>query len=233
MTTTFTDLPEADQTQLLARLKVYGLDQTAITHPDLVVPGGSTVRLAAGDPQSAVQARMLTTKNLDELKQWIGIPDELYTTGRLDQKRILMPPALTPPATGKPELAQVGVQSSAATADAERLANVRLATSAYLFGNSAEVSGYASEISTVFPEFQVPIWNFYTITVNAGATLELSGAQNILSAWKIVIYEGGTIAASGGLKTDTVQLEKVGNQIVVHPFPIGPVHVAPITEAQT
>lgn len=72
--------------------------------------------------------------------------------------------------------------------------------------------------------FQVPIWVFYTITVYPGATLQLTGAQNVLSAWRIVVYDGGTIAATGGLKTDAVILEKIAG--TSGPSGAGTVHVA-------
>jgi hypothetical protein len=223
MATTFDDLPSGDQAQLLARLKVYGLDQTAITHPDLVVPGGATVHLGAGDQRSAVPARMITTSDLSELKRWIGIPDQLYTSGKLNEKRIPLPAPLEAKLERAPEPVTHPATPPVHHGPAgDRMANVHLAAAAYLFGNSAKVSGYKGEIEGVFINFQIPVWVFLTITVYPGATLQVSGPQNVLSAWKIVVYDGGTIAATGGLKTDTVILEKAEGTVI----PSGPLHVA-------
>jgi hypothetical protein len=190
-TTTVESLSEVDRADLTKRLSVYNLDPTAVIQPDLVVPANSTLTLSASDPKSFVQPHILSTSNLDTLKTWIGVPDTLYAAGKLERARTVLPKPVVP---------------GAAKADVS-VDDIRTAASAYLFGESTLVSSYKPIVESYFPNFQIPFWLFYTITVNG--VLFFGPGQNVLSAWKIVINPGGFIwAPFGNLKTNSTILQK-------------------------
>lgn len=212
--TTLESLSAADNAEFVQRLSVYGLDASAVLQADLVVPAKTTMTLSASDPKSFMQPRLLNTTNLDELKAWIGIPDTLYQTGILSRATIKLPTSVAPEI--RAPVAESLTVASAAAADAARaalpaaeLANLRTAASAYLFGDSALVAGYKTAVENLFPNFQIIFWPFFTITVNPGSILTIGPGQNILFAWKIVIYEGGLVYAPyGSLKVDSVILQQ-------------------------
>ncbi|HTW82915.1 MAG TPA: hypothetical protein VMD91_02465 [Candidatus Sulfotelmatobacter sp.] len=163
---------------------------TAVAQADLVVPANSEMTLSVSDSKSAVKPQTLTTTSLSELKSWIGLPDTLYSAGKLDRAKVVMPK----------------VAASALTAEAT--AAIRTAAAAYLFGESSSVSAYQSAIEKYFKNFQIIFWPFYTITVGANSTLTMGPGQNVLSAWKIVLEKGAKVkAAQGALKVDSVILQ--------------------------
>ncbi len=90
----------------------------------------------------------------------------------------------------------------------------RQAAISYIWGNSADSATYKPVIQQIFPVIQIPIWLFLTITVSAGSVLQLGPGYNVLCAWKIIIQEGGTIAAEGGLKVECTILQKTQPLII-------------------
>ncbi len=221
MATTLENLPDAQRAEFLSRLDVYGLDEAAVTHTDLVVPANTTMTLAAGDAHSFVRPQLLNTTDLDTLKRWIGLSDSLYHDEVLSRARVALPTALPAemlvdrePVEARAAAAELARPEPAVAArpvvPVEQLANLRTAASAYLFGDSQLVSGFKEPIETTFKNFQIIFWPFLTVTVNAGSVLTIGAGQNVLFAWKIVIHEGGRVVSShGNLKTEAVVLEKV------------------------
>jgi hypothetical protein len=213
MATTLESLPDAERAEFLSRLDAYGLNESAVTHADLVVPANTTMTLAAGDAHSFVRPQLLNTTDLDTLKRWIGVPDSLYADDELARTHIALPTAL--PAEMLTDRAPVEGRTSTAElirprVPVEQLGNLRTAAAAYLFGDSQLVAAYKTPIETVFKGFQIIFWPFVTITVNAGSALTIGAGQNVLFAWRIVIHEGGLVfAPHGNLKTEAVILEKV------------------------
>lgn len=194
MATTLASLSAADKTDFLQRLSTFGVTESAIQQTDLVVPAEQTVTLSATDAKSAVKPQILTTTNLDQLKTWIGVPDTLYTAKKLDVARVAVPKAAAP----------------TAAVSAANLSDVHQAAYAYLFGQSTLAASYKATIEKYFKNFQIIFWPFYTITLNAGSTLVIGPGQNVLSAWKIIIHNGGKISAPhGNLKTSATILQKV------------------------
>ncbi len=186
-TTTLESLSAADQADFTKRLGTYGLNATAVIQPDLVVPANSKMTLSASDAKSFVKPHVLTTADLDVLKTWIGVPDTLYTAGKLDVAKVVQPKSATPaPIT------------SAATATAAQLDDLATAASAYVFGRSNLTASYKSAVEKYFGNFQVSAWPFLTITVNAGGVLTIGPGQNVLVAWKVLVQAGGQISMPNG-----------------------------------
>ena len=80
MATTFDSIPDAQRADFLKRLAIYGLGETSILQPDLVVPSKTTMTLSA-DTRSFLRPHVLATTDLNELKNWIGVPDKRFKEG--------------------------------------------------------------------------------------------------------------------------------------------------------
>jgi hypothetical protein len=197
-----------DTADFAQRMSVYGMGVSGVIQSDLVVPPKTTLTLSAGDTRSFLRPRLLTTTDLDELKAWIGLPDTLYTNKKLDMGTIRLPTSPAP--THLVEEAADVTARLPVVLPVEQVTNLRTAASAYLFGNSQLVAGYKSAIEKFYPNFQIIFWPFVTVTVNAGSTLVIGAGQNVLCAWRIVIYQGGRVVGEGGsLKVDSSILQKI------------------------
>ena len=189
MPTNINSLSAEGRADFLGRLGLFGLDASAIIQPDLVVPPRSKLSLSMGLTNSFVRPHVLVTRNLDDAKKWIGIPNEHFQRGILKARPAPSPlrAMLQPPGIGRVASA-APLQFTAAEQD-----TIRDAAVSYIWGNSASVANYKSVVEQLFGEFQFPIWIFLTITVTAGSTLVLGPGQNILCCWQITIEEGGSI----------------------------------------
>jgi hypothetical protein len=221
MATTLESLSAADRADFEKRLSTYGQDETAVLMPDLVVPAKTTMLLSGSDAKSFARPRVLSTKDLDELKSWIGVSDTMYQSGKLDRSLIRLPN------TAAPKLMEAAVRAPSATVpnggatvpngaaapaalSEENLDNVRTAAAAYLFGDSQLTASYKATVEKFFPDFQINFWPFLTITVNAGSILTIGPGQNVLCAWKIIINNGGMVYAPyGNLKLESTILQKI------------------------
>ena len=219
MATTFDSIPDAQRADFLKRLAIYGLGETSILQPDLVVPSKTTMTLSA-DTRSFLRPHVLATTDLNELKNWIGVPDKRFKEGlhsAFSKIQIPIPKRLpAAPAARQvkkaPEVAGL-VQRAYSAADFDR---IRLATMSYLWGNSTHVSDFKSIVEEAIGEFQVAVWPFLTITVHTGAVLEIGGGANVLCAWKIIIQEGGQVRGlNSNLHVQCTILQK--EQIFIRP----------------
>ena len=196
MATTFDSIPAAQREDFLKRLAIYGLGETSILQPDLVVPAKTTMTLSSA-AKSFLRPHVLTTTDLDELKNWIGIPDKRFKEGlhsAFSKTHIPLPKKLSTPAAGheakKAADAANLPQRAFSSAD---YGNIRLAAMSYIWGNSAHVADFKPIVEEALGRFQVAVWPFLTITVHTGAVLEIGGGANVLCAWKIIIQEGGEV----------------------------------------
>lgn len=227
MATTLDSLSAADRADFQKRLGIFGLDETGILQPDLVVPANTTLTLSASDPRSFIRPRLLATNDLDQIKKWIGVDDQLFEQGKLQSTLAVPAPlraraAVSPTAGAAPGAAgAVDLQGAASNGNfrSSDLDNLRTAATAYIWGHSPLAASYKSAVQLHFPSMQVALWPFFTITVNAGSVLQLGPGQNVLCAYKIVIHQGGTVRASGGLTVQSTVVQKILNFIPI-PFPI-------------
>jgi hypothetical protein len=147
--------------------------------------------------KSFLRPHVLTTTDLDELKNWIGIPDKRFKEGlpsAFSKTHIPLPKKLSTgkaahPAGQLTEEANV-TQRAFSSADYDK---IRLATMSYVWGNSAHLADFKPIVEEALGRFQIAVWPFLTITVHTGAVLEIGGGANVLCAWKIIIQEGGQV----------------------------------------
>lgn len=85
---------------------------------------------------------------------------------------------------------------------AEELEEVRTAARAYIRGDQRMASAYKRHIEELFGVFEIAAWFYTTVIVESGATLEFGKGANVLSAWKVIIEDGGTIRSEGNLTVD-------------------------------
>jgi hypothetical protein len=228
MPTTISSLSSADQSDFTKRLGLFGLDTSAITQPDLVVPSQSKLTLSTAGPSSFTHPHILVSKNLDDVKKWIGIPDTYFQKGTLPGRAAPPPLRLTAPVTAEAPAPRVAGLAAASTlaagtaATAFKLASadldtVRRGAISYIWGDSTQAASYKTIAEQHFGEFQISIWPFFTIFVSAGSTLQLGPGNNVLCAWKIVIQEGGAIVSTGGLTVQCTILQKT-IPLLLHPI---------------
>jgi|SRR5581483_2903956 len=229
MATTLNSLSDADRSDFLKRLSLFGLDASSVLQPDLVVQPKTTMSLSAASPNSFLRPHMLTTSNLDELKRWIGIPDQHFASGLLTSTLEAPPPIskalsakLATPAVAPAATALTGSVTTAAikSISSKDMDNLRTAATSYIWGQTTASASYKSVIEAAFKNFQVAVWPFYTITVSAGSVLEIGSGPHVLCAWKIIIQQGGQVRGVGtNLHVQCTILEKQ-QSIIRSPGPI-------------
>jgi hypothetical protein len=221
MATTLNSLSAADKADFLKRLAVFGLDGSSVLQPDLVVQPRTTLTLSSTSPNSFLRPHMLTTSNLDELKGWIGIPDQHFQKGLL-ASTMEAPPPISKALAGKFAAPIATFASPVAATRAGTATNValqgvtskdmdslRTAAMSYIWGQSSVSASYKTVVEAAFKNFQVAVWPFYTITVSAGSVLEIGSGPHVLCAWKIIIQQGGQIRGVGtNLHVQCTILEK-------------------------
>lgn len=84
----------------------------------------------------------------------------------------------------------------------EELEEVRTAARSYIRGDQRMASAYKRHIEELFGVFEIAAWFYTTVIVESGATLEFGKGANVLSAWKVIIEDGGTIRSEGNLTVD-------------------------------
>lgn len=219
MATTFDSIPDAQRADFLKRLAIFGLGETSILQPDLVVPSKTTMTLSSA-ANSFLRPHVLTTTDLDELKKWIGIPDKRFKEGfpsAFSKTHLPLPKKLSTPAAShqakKATEAADLTQRAFSSADYDK---IRLATMSYIWGNSAHAADFKPIVEEALGRFQIAVWPFFTITVHTGAVLEIGGGANVLCAWKIIIQEGGQVRGlDTNLQVQCTILQK--EQIFIRP----------------
>jgi hypothetical protein len=219
MATTFDSLSAADRADFSQRLALYGLNETSVLQSDLFIPPNTTVTLSAS-PGSFLQAYILTTQDVNELKRWIGTPNRYFEKGDIKN----------PYHSAKAIEATVRKYQDVATPSAIGskldLEEIHAGAIAYIWGDSNKVKDLKPILDRVFGRYQVIFWPFFTITVSRGSVLELGPGANVLFAWKIIIEEGGEVRGNGtNLTVQCTILQKKNS--VLPPFGDNPVRVAP------
>jgi hypothetical protein len=210
------DLPAADRGDFEKRLKKYNLDAGAIEIDTLDVPPSTKTLLSISTKERSFhKPQILVSNDIDQVKRWVGLPDKL-----MDQAPQLRRPRV---ATGwlPPGLAHKGAGAGARKAAAAALAAfdrgklsssqldvLRGAAEAYVRGDSRLVASYRPILTQFIPRFEIPAWLFKVIRVRSGAVLEFGPGYHVLTAWKIIIEQGGTIRSRGSLNVDCTILER-------------------------
>jgi hypothetical protein len=190
------------QISLETRLSALNLKAAAVNPTDLNVPANQQVVIDINNKTYAKNLTYLTPQTLDDVKQWLGIPDSAFAqapvVGKTIQPRMVVAPTRVANPTVLPQIAlQPGVEHSPAD-----IAQLHSLASDYVYGNSVHVS--ASQIPAlnawiVAQKIKIPIFVFANINVAAGATLQVNVAT--LFAHYITVEHTGKIKLRGGSKT--------------------------------
>lgn len=187
------DFPKPTPAQ---RLAVYGLDAEKVSLQDLTVKRGQYFELDARKLSDDRSFTRLHAKSIKDIKAWLGAPDSAFghdqpIFGPLPALDRLSPEALKEPQRLDPE-----VRTTLAATARE-----------FIHGNSRTVSQYEGMINdqfvTRFPAgLLVSIFHYLTVTIDAGATLEIGGSTSVFYANRLRIHQTGTLSVVGTVKAD-------------------------------
>ncbi len=215
------------------RLARYCAEDTAIDD-ELVTPCRSVVMLSASPrDKSARPPRMLHTQDLDELKQWIGLPDEAVK-GRVlvdnDQRREMRHVCkchdeYTADEAGK---AAARFNATVRTLDSpsQKLDALRAHARSYLYGDSTLVKDAKPAIETYFESFVIPLWVLQKVVVKSGSVLAFGPGSNVLLASELEIEQGGQVLSYGSLTVNVATLRKTKDVIVLAPINVQALAIA-------
>jgi hypothetical protein len=112
----------------------------------------------------AVRPRLLATRDLDQLKAWIGVPDRAYESGELPQRAV---------PSWSPWLADGSASEAEESATADALSQAR---QAYVHGYSKLIERGKPQIEEFFGEFRVACFAIRRVVVEPQAGLVVQGS---------------------------------------------------------
>jgi hypothetical protein len=229
-------LTAADREEFIRRLSKYGLNEQSVIQPELVVLPSTKIKLTwGGNISSFREPLVLRTRDLADVKRWVGIPDTFLERGG-SGPRVSLPRTLPTRLVPTPQPSPIATQPTGtttaprplsavlrptrgSTAEAlarpelsslttTQLAEVPLAARAYIFGNSKLVAKHKPVVEAVLGIIQIPIWPFFTIVVRANSVLEFGPGNHILTAGRLVLEPGAKVRSYGNLNVDCTIIEK-------------------------
>ena len=177
------------------RAAVYGLKPDQLFDHTLIVPANQHMRLSGERVKEDHPAlRRLHPKSIDDVKRWIGVPDELGARRACSCKL----PAAVPGAESASDLRR---------GDPKALRAAYEVAHEYVHGDSRRVAAYKpfldklvdrSWISIILLRPDIDIYN--------GAVLEVGSDIKVLFARHIRIWKGGLLKIRGDVKIDCVSI---------------------------
>lgn len=181
---------------LETRLKELNLSATRIKPADLEVPANKTVVLSASDASLKKNLAYLEPKTINDLKRWIGIPDQAFAhvPAAATSHRVVLHSSERVDAISAAAInAAILIQPSEVFQPNQIVALQGFARD-YLFGHSASISPQqipALDAWVLQQKIKIPILLFRDIHVAAGAVLDVK--TKVLFANNITIDRGGLI----------------------------------------
>lgn len=177
------------------RLSRYGLKPTDALAGSLVVAAGKRTELCTAGGETPPEGLLrLEPKSLDDVKQWIGVPDELGAKRACSCEM----PAEVPGVSSASELRELDTNSRRA---------IRNLAQEYVHGDSRRVAAYAPILDLMVDRAYLHGWFFREdIDIYNGAVLEIGGAVRILFARHIRIWVGGELRITGDATIDCVSI---------------------------
>jgi len=175
------------------RIRVEDIDWKA-----LQVPAGQSVTIDADDPAFQHQIKRMRPQQLEDVREWAGIPARSYTR-RVVAGRVI--PAMRPSATLTARLASSDLHSISPTArlaDLQPMQRTKMIGAAknLVFGQvkTAELNTplYAAAQAWIM-ERVLPIFFASDIVVGPNASLYISPSVSSIVAYRIRIHRGGSI----------------------------------------
>ncbi len=189
------------------RLKRYGLEASEDVGDALVVEEGEHIRLFADGRDDPGPGRIrLEPKSMDDVKRWIGVPDELGAR-RSGKCRL---PAEIP-----------GLESSSDLRKLDPSSRLNLQDLAHEFvhGDSRPLKSYEPLLMKLLDRSWIVGWYFRKdIDIYPGAVLEVGGGTKVLFARHIRIWTGGTLKVTGDATIDCVSIRGNYMEVVAQPL---------------
>lgn len=98
--------------------------------------------------------------------------------------------------------------SSAMRLAAAEIDTIRAAARTYLRGDQKLVAEYKPAVEAYFGVFQIAVWLCLTIRVKKNSTLSLGPGVNNLTAYQIIIEEGGRVSSRGHLNVNATIIRR-------------------------
>jgi hypothetical protein len=180
------------------RAGVYGLNLTDLLGGSVVVAPGTYARLSSVESKSRGPGLVrLTPNSLDDVKRWIGVPDELGAK-RCSCATV---PAEIPAIANADDFRKLDHNS--------RLAVHDLAYE-YVHGDSRRLAAYKPWLDHLVADAAIHgVFFREDIDIHRGAVLEIGKDLKVLFARNIRIWRGGLLKITGPVKIDCVSI--VGN----------------------
>lgn len=162
------------------------LSRYSLIRDDLTKVGdydGPTILGKSGAGANVKPVKVLKTSCLDELKSWVGVPDEHYDSGDVEHH-------LSVPSAEPASLAAKDVNGLTAE---QRETLVEGAT-AYVWGHSKKAAHWKSQVENFFAPFSVPVFALDNITVTAEHPWIIEGTPpQVINVGTITVEPGGEI----------------------------------------
>ena len=191
------DLPDEQQAAFRARLAQAGIDPAdvvAYVGPD-THPG--QLRASAEPGQSTITAHLMEVATVDELKVMTGIPDEHYTSGRMQEHHRIPEPWPSD-----------RMLTSARDATPQQRNEIHHAQLVWLYGNSARVESYRDVINATDYPKTLPVFAAEELVITAeNSPYVITGDSGHIYGL-VTIYAGGSIAFEGNVDFDCQRMVK-------------------------
>jgi hypothetical protein len=177
------------------RLAVYGLDPRVLLEESLVIPPNTHVRLSGTEGKERFPGLVhLEPQTIDDVKQWIGVRNELGAKRACGCEM----PAVVPAASSPAEFRRLKATDRQMIYD---LAHE------YVHGDSSRVAAYKPLIDHLIDKASIiGIFLRQDIDIYSGAVLEVAANVKILYARHIRIWKGGQLKLRGSVKIDCVSI---------------------------
>lgn len=180
--------------ELEKRAAVYGLSTKELLDEDLVIPPGRKV-VIDGEHRSQQGVVTLTPKSIDDVKNWIGVPDDTAA------KQSCCSPLPTS------NLQAVSSAAELRKLEPEAARNLRGIANAYVNGDLRRVANYKPVLEYLLDRANITgIFLRRDIDIHRGATLEIGRNNRVLFARHIRIWTGGRLIIRGDAKIDCVSI---------------------------
>lgn len=184
-------------------LAEYKLNRVSEVHSKpLIVKSGSNVVISTTlDLQTPFQPCLRITKNLNQFKVWIGMPNSLFEEEVFSFTKELPSNSCIPESFAD--------KSSFSLAEEK---DIQRASYAYLFGNSKLVDGYKEIIEKFYAPFEVAVCAIEKIVIESGGSLIIQGSRPaLLILRELEILQGGNIKIYAPTNMTVQKLYKLSN----------------------
>ncbi len=212
---------QQDKDDFEKRIAHYGLTPKAVLQDRLEVDPSTRVSLTGKGSPCHVSPHILQTKDIGQVKQWIGLLDDVFDQPNAprchEAPNHYLPFGTAHARRGKKEIEpKPGKLGDAAlkNLDLDKLRSteldaIRQVARAYVRGDSRKVKAYKLFLEQIYQIFEFPLWIFRTVIVRSGSVLEFGPGNNLLCAWRVQIEEGGIIRSEGSLTVNATIVERI------------------------